>query len=267
MSNRYCRWCWGKGHNAASCPERKKHIKENPDSYEAKREAVKVERREVRRSIPRKCGFCKKPGHNAKTCHTKKTIHQKYTGLCSAYRRKVLEEMCVMGMGVGALVTLTPRGTDPILAIVKNIKWDKIYPASDGSNYCIQLERLGPIDEDYYKHWNPQRKRSLGHRHITHLLSRPMMGNIYQRDDVYQRHLQAGGSELKVVSPVSVGAINPPADWLNGELTNYDNANPFKADAGKDKSLWDLEYEIPHFAYFADVLGMKETEKYFESFC
>ena len=39
----YCSWCWGKGHNAASCPERKKHIKDNPDSYEAKREAKKLE--------------------------------------------------------------------------------------------------------------------------------------------------------------------------------------------------------------------------------
>ena len=171
-----------------------------------------------------------------------------------------------MGLGVGTLVTLQTRSTEPMLAIVKDIKWHRIYPASAGSNYCIQLERLGPIDEEYYRHWSPERRRSLGSRHLTHLLSRRMMGNIYQRDDVYQRHLEAGGSELKVVSPVSVGAINPPADWLNGELTDYDNANPFKQE-GKDKSLWDLDYEIPHFAYFADVLGMKETEKFFESFC
>jgi hypothetical protein len=263
----YCSWCWSKGHNSASCPERKKHIKDNPDSYEAKREAKKLERRKARKQTPRKCGFCRKPGHNAKTCHTKKTIQEKYRGLCSAYRRKVLEEMCVMGLGVGSLVNLGLRGQkEPILAIVKDIKWHRIYPASDGSNYCIQLERLGPIDEEYYRHWSPERKRSLGSRHLTHLLSRRMMGNIYQRDDVYQRHIEAGGSELKVVSPVNVGAINPPADWLNGELTDYDNANPFKQE-GKDKSLWDLDYEIPHFAYFADVLGMKETEKFFESFC
>ena len=262
----YCSWCWGKGHNAASCPERKKHIKDNPDSYEAKREAAKVARREARKKTPRKCGFCRKPGHNAKTCHTKKTIQQKYTGLCSAYRRKVLEEMCVMGLGVGALVTFQTRSTEPILAIVKDIKWDRIYPGSDASNYCVKLERLGPLPDDHHRAMTDFKWRSLGHRHLTHLLTRPMMGEIYQRDDVYERHIEAGGSELKVVSPVSVGAINPPADWLNGELTNYDNANPFKQE-GKDKSLWDLEYDIPHFAYFADVLGMKETEKYFESFC
>ena len=262
----YCSWCWGKDHNAATCAERKKHIKDNPNSYEAQREAAKVARRKASKKTPRKCGFCRKTGHNAKTCHTKKTIQQQYTGLCSAYRRKVLEEMCVMGLGVGALVTLTPRNSNPILAIVKDIKWNKIYPASDGSNYCIQLERLGPLPDDAHRGWSEFRRRSLGHRHLTHLLSRRMMGNIYQRDDVYERHIKAGGSELEVVSPVIVGSINPPADWLNGELTNYDNENPFRQD-GKDLSLWNLEYEIPHFAYFADVLGMKETEKFFESFC
>ena len=263
----YCSWCWGKGHNAASCPERKKHIQENPDSYEAKREAAKLERRKNRKKTPRKCGFCRKPGHNAKTCHAKKTIQEKYRGLCSAYRRKVLEEMCVMGLGAGALVVFNPRGAEkPILALVEDIKWDRIFPASDGSNYCIRLKRLGPLDDDHYKNWPVEKRRRLGTRHLTHMLTRPMMGEIYQRDDVYQKHLDAGGADMEVVSPVSVGLINPPSYWLSGELSNYDNANPLRRE-GKDLDLWGLNYEMSHFAYFAGVLGLKETEKYFESFC
>ncbi len=266
MSNRYCHWCWGKGHNAASCPERKKHIEENPDSYEAKREAVKVERREVRKRTPRKCGFCRKPGHNAKTCHTKQTIQEKYRGICSAYRRKVLEEMCVMGLGAGALVSLRLRDRDPLLALVEDIKWDNIYPASDGSNYCVRLRRLGPIDDEYYKNWPVEKRRRLGSRHLTHMLTRPMMGEVYQRDDIYQRHLEAVEHSMEMASPVGVGAINPPDYWLSGNLSHYDNVNPFKSE-GKDLDLWGLNYEMSHFAYFAGVLGMKETEKYFESFC
>ncbi len=264
----YCSWCWGKGHNAASCPERKKHILENPDSYEAKREAAKLERRKNRKKTPRKCGFCRKPGHNAKTCHAKKTIQEKYRGLCSAYRRKVLEEMCVMGLGAGALVSFKPRGAEnpTTLALVEDIKWDRIFPASDGSNYCVRLKRLGPLDDDHYKHWPAWKRRRLGSRHLTHMLTRPMMGQIYQRDDVYQKHLDAGGADMEVVSPVSVGLINPPSYWLSGELSNYDNSNPFKNE-GKDLDLWALNYEMSHFAYFAGVLGLKETEKYFESFC
>ena len=266
MSNRYCSWCWGIGHNSASCPERKKYIKDNPDSYEAKQERAKIARRKARNQTPRKCGFCRKPGHNAKTCHAKKTIQEKYTGLCSVYRRKVLEEMCVMGLGVGALVNLKLRDCEPILAIVKDIKWGKIYPASDGSQYCIQLERLGPIDEEHYRHWAPERKRALGKRHLSQMLTRPMMGEIYQRDDVYQRHLDAGGAEVEVVSPVNERLIAPPSDWLEGKLSTYGNENPFRHE-GKDRNLWDLQFEMHHFAYFADVLGMKEAEKFFESFC
>jgi len=266
MSKRYCSWCWGVGHNSATCPGKKKHIEDNPYSYEAKREAKKLERRKNRKQTTRKCGFCRKPGHNAKTCHTKKTIQEKYAGLCSAYRRKVLEEMCVMGLGVGALVNFTPRNSDPILAIVKDIHWDRVYPASDGSGYCIQLERLGPIEEEeYYRHWAPNRRRSLGKRHLNQLLTRPMMGEVYQRDDVYQRHLEAGGPEVEVVSPVSENLIAPPSDWLEGKLSTYDNENPFRYE-GKNRTLWDLQYEMHHFAYFSGVLGMKESEKYFSSF-
>ena len=168
----YCSWCWGKGHNKATCPERKKHIKNNPDSYEARQEAKKLERRKRRKAhSPRKCGFCRKPGHNAKTCHTKQTIQKNYRAINSVYRRKVLEEMCVMGLGVGALVNFSPRGQkEPIVALVKSIKWDRIFVASDGSSYCVQLERVMDPPEDQYSHFPPHRRRSLGQRHLIHTL-------------------------------------------------------------------------------------------------
>ena len=115
----YCNWCWEKGHNSATCAERKKWLADNPDSWEAKQEAAKVKRRETREKTPRKCGFCRKPGHNAKTCHTKKTIQEKYRAINSLYRRRVLEEMCIMGLGTGALVNFKPRGhAEPTVALV-----------------------------------------------------------------------------------------------------------------------------------------------------
>ena len=263
----YCSWCWGKDHNKATCPERKKHIKNNPDSYEARQEAKKLERRKRRKHhSPRKCGFCRKPGHNAKTCHAKQTIQKNYRAMNSVYRRKVLEEMCVMGLGVGALVNFSPRGQkEPTVALVKSINWNRIYAASDGSSYCLQLERVMDPPEDHFPHFPPHRRRSLGSRHLLHLLSRPMMGDVYQRDEVYQRQQEEGGAEIEEISPIPVSHINQPADWLSGELSNYDNENPFKCQ-GKDVTLWNLSYELNHFAYFADVLELKEIERYFSSF-
>ena len=262
----YCSWCGNRGHNSASCEERKKWLAANPDTYEAAYEARKVARRKARKQTPRKCGFCRKPGHNAKTCHTKQTIQKNYRAINSLYRRRVLEEMCIMGLGTGALVNFSPRGQkEPIVALVKDVKWNRIYAGSDGSSYCIQLERVMDPPEDHYSHLAPHRRRSLGQRHLLHALSRPMMGEVYQRDDVYQRHLDAGGSELEVISPISASHINPPVDWLSGELSNYDNQNPFKCE-GKDVTLLNLSYELNHFAYYAEILGLKEIERYFSSF-
>ena len=173
----YCSWCWGKGHNSASCEDRKEYIRKNPDSYEARHEAAKVARRKTRKQTTRKCGFCKKAGHNVKTCTLKNTIHKKFAALNSVFRRTVLEQLCTQGVGVGALVNLTIHGRteEPILAIVREINWDNIHAGSNGRSYIIGLDRIGPPPEGYHRSVNLQ---SLGSRHVTHLLSRLMMGEI-----------------------------------------------------------------------------------------
>jgi hypothetical protein len=265
MSN--CNWCYEKGHNSVTCPEKKKYITDNPNSYTAEREAAKVARREARKKTPRKCGFCKKTGHNVKTCTLKNTIHKKFAALNSVFRRTVLEQLCTQGIGVGALVNLTIHGRteEPILAIVREINWDNIHAGSNGRSYIIGLERVGPPPEGYHRSVNP---RSLGTRHLTHLLSRPMMGEIYQRKDIWERFEWSGGRELQVVSPVSPEVINPPADWLSGEISTRvpTHNNPLTTD-NKAAALWELKQsEMSDWAYYSGVLGMKENEKYFESF-
>ena len=263
-----CNWCWGRDHNAATCPEKKKYIKERPDSYEAARESVKLKRREAREKTPRKCGFCRHTGHNVSTCYTKRTIQKNYKALNSVYRGKVLEEMRIMGLGAGALVNFKPRTRErePIVALVKSVKWNRIYAASDGASYSLELERAMDPPEDHFAHLSPHRRRSLGSRHLAHTLTRPMMGEIYQREDVWERHLHAGGAEIEVISPINATHINPPSNWLNGDLCDTsDNENPFKYQ-GKNAALWNLDYEMHHFAYFAETLGLKEIHRYFESF-
>jgi hypothetical protein len=266
----YCSWCWGKGHNSATCEQRKGWIADNPNSYEAKRESEKLERRKARKrkqTTTRKCGFCKKSGHNVKTCTLKETIYKKFTALNSVFRRRVLEELSVQGVGVGALVTLRPHNgtSDPILSIVRSIEWNAIHAGSEGRSYSIALERIGPPPEGYHRSVNP---RSLGTRHLTHLLSRPMMGEIYQRKEIWERFEWQGGREMEVVSPICTSTINPPADWLSGEIspTSWERHNPLTT-GGKPVTLWELKQsEMSDWAYFAGVLGLKEIHRYFESF-
>ncbi len=263
----YCSWCGERGHNSASCTDRKKWLAANPDTYEAAYEARKVARRKARKQTPRKCGFCKKTGHNIKTCSIKEDIYRKFTTLNSVFRRVVLEQLCVQGLGVGALVKFHPhnRTDEPIVSIVREINWDNIHAGSDGRSYVIGLDRIGPVPEGYRRSIHP---RSLGMRHLTHLLSKPMMGEIYQRKDVWERFEWQGGREMEVVSPVRAEAINPPADWLSGEISTRvpSHNNPLTTD-NKAAALWELKQsEMSHWAYYSGVLGMKENEKYFESF-
>ena len=95
-----------------------------------------------------------------------------------------------------------------------------------------------------------------------------MMGEIYQRKEVWERFEWSGGREMQVVSPVSPDAINPPADWLSGEISTRvpTHNNPLTTD-NKAAALWELKQsEMSDWAYYSGVLGMKENEKYFESF-
>ena len=263
----YCSWCWGKGHNAASCPDRKEYIRKNPDSYEAKHEAAKVARRKTRKQTTRKCSFCKKPGHNVKTCSIKEDVYRKFTTVNSVFRRVVLEQLCVQGLGAGALVKFYPhnRTDEPIVSIVREINWDNIHAGSDGRSYVIGLDRVGPPPEGYRRSINPQ---SLGMRHLTHLLSRPMMGEIYQRKEIWERFEWSGGREMEVISPICTSTINPPADWLSGEISTRvaSHNNPLTTN-DKPAALWELKQsEMSHWAYYAGVLGLKEIHRYFESF-
>ena len=73
---------------------------------------------------------------------------------------------------------------------------------------------------------------------------------------------------MHVVSPVNPETINPPADWLSGEISTrvLEPNNPLTTD-GKAAALWELRSsEMSDWAYYSGVLGMKENQKYFESF-
>ena len=205
----------------------------------------------------RKCGFCQKPNHDIRTCHQKKTFVGHFKAVNAAYRRRAQEELSAIGFGVGTLVSRRARFSDEtVLSMVTRIDWDSIHCGSDGSRYSVAFEDIGPVP-------HPARGgRTL--RLISHLFSRPMMGEIYQRKDVWERHVELGATGIKVVSPVNPSSFNPPADWISGEMLGP--SSPFVDGACKNRNMQDMNWEAEHFAYYAGVLGLKESEKYFASF-
>lgn len=97
-----CGHCWNKGHNKRSCPELKQYVKDNPDSFAAKRAAIAKERAE-----PRRCTYCAQQGHNRATCGTlNKDVNVWQTKNATWIKKlvKVLEEE---GIGVGSLIRHT----------------------------------------------------------------------------------------------------------------------------------------------------------------
>jgi len=147
-----CNWCGGRGHNRRSCPSKKKHIKDNPDGYEARNDTN--QRRTVKAQAQnRRCSYCKDKGHNRQTC----TILKRDKVYASKKNKKfvgiVKEAMIQIGLGVGAMVSKEHWNSGkPSLYMVTDIKW-YMFEMSCFQNYSrrspIALLRLE--DNEEYK--------------------------------------------------------------------------------------------------------------------
>ena len=65
---RHCSFCYGRGHNRATCPEIKKNIRNEPDGFYARQDRAKKARRKNAPKQHRECGYCQETGHNKRTC-------------------------------------------------------------------------------------------------------------------------------------------------------------------------------------------------------
>tara|TARA_Y100001973_G_scaffold42400_1_gene63323 strand:- start:440 stop:1111 length:672 start_codon:yes stop_codon:yes gene_type:complete len=115
----YCSYCGKKGHNRQGCPTRKAYIAQNPDSYEARREAAKKTR-------ARRCSYCGDAGHTRRTCAALKTDVELWTTLAIEMRRRVFQYLSRFGIGVGTLVR-TDR-YEGGLFFIKEVSWVNITP-------------------------------------------------------------------------------------------------------------------------------------------
>ena len=184
-----CSWCYERGHNRNGCPDRRKYIQENPDSYEAVSERTRHDRIKNR-----KCSYCKQSGHTRRTCPVQKADRIKLTKHLAKERAKTLEILLEYGLGIGALI-LTYRGywkSEMEFALVRDISWSIL---DGGSKVEVLADFVAGGKES----------------------------RAYKTLRLYARH-----DEKVVYSPADKDDIlrNIPDDWANGTLYKEDNYFP-----------------------------------------
>jgi hypothetical protein len=103
-----CSYCYNTKHNRRGCPQLKKYIKENPDSYTAQTFNERAKHAKVRT-----CRYCEEEGHNRRTCRDLQNDKEYYRVLCASMRADALAWMKDNGVGVGALVATSRYGGAP----------------------------------------------------------------------------------------------------------------------------------------------------------
>jgi len=151
----HCSYCYNTGHNRRGCPDLKKFIKENPDSYVAKRaESRKASQR------PRKCSYCATPGHTRRTCEKFKTNRQIFIDDALLYRRAFKAWADKVGLGIGALVEYEG---------VQHIDRDGNWTYDNDAKVLMMVTHLDADDHDISTH------RSIVSRHaLSPLIGRPI---------------------------------------------------------------------------------------------
>ena len=140
-----CGSCYKTGHNKRGCPELKKHIAENPESWEAKHGAGRA----------RQCSYCDKPGHNRKTCPPRKTHEALYRSDNKLWRQAFQKWALAEGLGYGALISAPVNWRD-----AKGVSHDgKVKPAlgmfvayntNEEDNSLTYTWAAVPSHRDYY---------------------------------------------------------------------------------------------------------------------
>ena len=114
-----CGWCYQKGHNKRSCPQRRKRAEERAEAGDD------YMLRQMNNKKKVTCGWCGEQGHNARTCPVKKQAQAELPEL-----KRLLEKFALQTWGAKV-----GRGT-----MVKRAHWDggNIYLATELiSNYTV----------------------------------------------------------------------------------------------------------------------------------
>lgn len=97
-----CSWCYKTGHNRRTCPDLKKYIRENPDSYYAMKEKRMKQSTKIKK--PRRCSYCREEGHTKRTCPSLAKDRQYQAEKSRTWRAEFLKTCQETGFAPGTLL-------------------------------------------------------------------------------------------------------------------------------------------------------------------
>ena len=115
-----CSHCYNSGHNRRSCPSLREYVKENPDSWTARRH-----KESQAKSKTRQCGYCKESGHNRRKCAALLRDKRNAAVVNADFCNKVKDYLEETGLGIGALVTVGESGSSAWLGMVSGFHWQR----------------------------------------------------------------------------------------------------------------------------------------------
>ena len=133
-----CRWCYATGHNSSGCTAKKEYIKNNPESWAARRAADKPSKA---------CTYCRVGGHTRKTC-SELTEYMRVARISVLENReKICNELIEIGLAPGALVKCEiyvggGMGWQKTLHLVQDIDWTNICDREGVSGSPLQVMNI-----------------------------------------------------------------------------------------------------------------------------
>ena len=197
-----CGHCYATGHNKRTCPDLKKYIEENPDSFRARQHKASKEA-----SSSRRCSYCQETKHNRRTCAELRLDRAKARTVNKEWCNRVADLLKERGLGIGALVEAPGNWkTDygKTLAMVVGFNWHEANFTGFDNSYVGDFIMVRPIDELV----NSEETQSLR-------LPRDGNGNLQcsSRDEWYGRD-----TIFSVLAGIDPETIEIPDDFLNGDV-------------------------------------------------
>jgi len=242
-----CSYCWTRGHNKRGCPKLKKQAAEEKAQGQTTWRTRYVDSQK-KASKQRRCSYCREVGHTRRTCSELKDHKNRFQATNSAFRKKYLEALKGMGLGVGTLIKREhsfyrdgERTSEPMVFMVSNVNWTAVDFTEGIDQYksCewFTVTSLPAAPETDRRYGN------IVNGHFVQNLMSPPLESIYEQPYYWDR----GGWEI--VSPVSASCVQAsvPCGWSSG---------------GRSREMEDKEFQEYQFSNWVTRVQTVRAEGY-----